>query len=929
MNSSFFPAWSWILIILGIGIPLFLIYRRLGPRTGPDPQGLAERAVELDALRNEKFAIERRLATEEQKASLIPALEGEIKACRDLIEAVGREKTGIEKDLASRTTSVEALQETQRALQGSLGKAETDRKELQARIEALMGEKGDLASNLAEAREALGKTSDTLSETRGRLAAEQSRSAEAQTQIGHLQRAKAEVDEVLATRTEKVASLQDAEASLRKGLEKADQERGELQTRIEGLLGEKGDLASNLAELRESLGKTTETLADTKARLADEVAKVAAAQDRIGQIQQEKALVDEALATRTEKVASLQDSEANLRTGLEKAGSERDELQGRIESLLGEKGNLASNLAELRESLGKTTETLTDTKARLADDEAKVAAAQDRIGQIQQEKSLVDEALATRTEKVASLQDSETSLRKSLEKAEGERAELQARIESLLREKGDLASNLAELRESLGKTTENMDELKERLASEVAKAAAAQDQIRQVLREKTTVDEALAARTEKVASLQDSEASLRRGLDKMEGERNAVQAKLDAALEGKAAVEAGQARLTETLEQERRQSEEKLKLLSEAREQMANEFKVLAEEVMFRHGETFSKQNKEQIDAVLTPLRDKMTEFQQGLQVAHDESLKDRTVLAEQIRNLTETSAVMSNETQNLTRALKGEAQVQGAWGEMILGTILEKSGLREGEEYVAQESHTAEDGTRVRPDVIVNLPAGEKIIIDSKVSLKAFEDYVNAGTEADRSSSLQRHLTSMKTHIRALGSKEYHLAAGSRLDYVLMFVPIEGALAAAIQADADLTSLAAECNVAIATPTTLMIALRTVANVWKVERRNKNAEAIADRAGLLYDKFCGFVEDLANIKKHLGKTTDAYDAAMSKLTLGRGNLLAQVGMLRDLGARASKTLRNAQPRDQENEVEAVESAESVGPGVAVEAVAEKVGAEQ
>ena len=831
MNSSFFPAWSWILIILGIGIPLFLIYRRLGPRTGPDPQGLAERAVELDALRNEKFAIERRLATEEQKASLIPALEGEIKACRDLIEAVGREKTGIEKDLASRTTSVEALQETQRALQGSLGKAETDRKELQARIEALMGEKGDLASNLAEAREALGKTSDTLSETRGRLAAEQSRSAEAQTQIGHLQRAKAEVDEVLATRTEKVASLQDAEASLRKGLEKADQERGELQTRIEGLLGEKGDLASNLAELRESLGKTTETLADTKARLADEVAKVAAAQDRIGQIQQEKALVDEALATRTEKVASLQDSEANLRTGLEKAGSERDELQGRIESLLGEKGNLASNLAELRESLGKTTETLTDTKARLADDEAKVAAAQDRIGQIQQEKSLVDEALATRTEKVASLQD--------------------------------------------------------------------------------------------------SEASLRRGLDKMEGERNAVQAKLDAALEGKAAVEAGQARLTETLEQERRQSEEKLKLLSEAREQMANEFKVLAEEVMFRHGETFSKQNKEQIDAVLTPLRDKMTEFQQGLQVAHDESLKDRTVLAEQIRNLTETSAVMSNETQNLTRALKGEAQVQGAWGEMILGTILEKSGLREGEEYVAQESHTAEDGTRVRPDVIVNLPAGEKIIIDSKVSLKAFEDYVNAGTEADRSSSLQRHLTSMKTHIRALGSKEYHLAAGSRLDYVLMFVPIEGALAAAIQADADLTSLAAECNVAIATPTTLMIALRTVANVWKVERRNKNAEAIADRAGLLYDKFCGFVEDLANIKKHLGKTTDAYDAAMSKLTLGRGNLLAQVGMLRDLGARASKTLRNAQPRDQENEVEAVESAESVGPGVAVEAVAEKVGAEQ
>jgi len=831
MNSSFFPAWSWILFALAIAIPLVLIFRRLGPRVGPDPQGLAERAAEIDALRNEKFAVELRLAAEEQKASQIPDLEAEIKACRDQMETVGREKTGIEKDLASRTTSVEALQETHRTLQGALGKAETDRKELQTRIEALLGEKGDLASNLAEAREALGKTADTLSETRGRLMEEQGKAAEAQAQLGQLQRAKAEVDEALATRTEKVASLQDAEARQRVSLEKAELERGELQDRIEGLLGEKGDLASSLAEVKESLGKTTETLADTKVRLAGEVAKVAAAQERIGQIQQEKALVDEALAARTTSVEALQEAQRTLQGALGKAETDRKELQARIEGLMGEKGDLASNLAEVRESLGKTADTLAETRGRLVEEQGKAAEAQTLVGQLQRAKAEVDETLATRTEKVASLQE--------------------------------------------------------------------------------------------------SEAGLRRGLDKMEGERNAVQARLDAALEGKAAIEADQARLAETLEQERHQSEEKLKLLSEAREQMANEFKVLAEEVMSRHGETFSKQNKEQIDAVLTPLRDKMTEFQQGLQVAHDESLKDRTVLAEQIRNLTESSAVMSNETQNLTRALKGEAQVQGAWGEMILSTILEKSGLREGEEYVAQESHTAEDGTRVRPDVIVNLPAGEKIIIDSKVSLKSFEDYVNAGTEADRASALQRHLASMKTHIKTLGSKEYHLAAGSRLDYVLMFVPIEGALAAAIQADADLTSLAAECNVAIATPTTLMIALRTVANVWKVERRNKNAEAIADRAGLLYDKFCGFVEDLTNIKKHLGKTTDAYDAAMSKLAVGRGNLLAQVGMLRDLGARASKTLRNSQSKDLENELEVVEPAEPVGPEEAVEIVAEEVRAEQ
>lgn len=355
-----------------------------------------------------------------------------------------------------------------------------------------------------------------------------------------------------------------------------------------------------------------------------------------------------------------------------------------------------------------------------------------------------------------------------------------------------------------------------------------------------------------------------------------------------------QARLEETLNQERRQSESKLALLTEAREKMTSEFKVLAEEIMARHGASFSRQNKEQIDGMLAPLRDRMSEFQQGLRIAHSESMRDRTVLAEQIRALTASSAAMSMETQNLTRALKGEAQVQGAWGEMILATILEKSGLREGEEFVAQASHTAEDGTRLRPDVTVNLPGGEKIIIDSKVSLTAFRDFANAGTPGERAGALQRHLTSMRTHIRALGGKEYQSAAGSRLDYVLMFVPIEGALAAAIQADPELTSLAAEANVAIATPTTLMIALRTVANVWKVERRNKNAEAIAARAGLLYDKFCGFAGDLAAIGRHLGQTRAAYDEAMNKLSVGRGNLVTQAEHLRTLGARTSKGLPEA-----------------------------------
>jgi DNA recombination protein RmuC len=386
-------------------------------------------------------------------------------------------------------------------------------------------------------------------------------------------------------------------------------------------------------------------------------------------------------------------------------------------------------------------------------------------------------------------------------------------------------------------------------------------------------------------------AVLLRRLTGQEADLRELRRSLEAVRAEKAGLETRLATTLETLAQERRQGEEKLALVAQARQEMADRFAVLAEDIMARHGERFSAQNREQIEGALGPLRERMAQFQQGLQLAHEESMKDRTTLAEQIRSLTRTSAEMSSETQNLTRALMGEAQVQGAWGEMILATILEKSGLREGEEYVAQEGLTAEDGARVRPDVIVNLPGGEKIVVDSKVSLKAFEDHVNAATPAERKTALQRHLTSMRAHIRTLGSKDYQEAAGSRLDYVLMFVPIEGALAAAFQADPGLTSLAVECNVAIATPTTLMIALRTVANVWKVERRNRNAEQIASRAGLLYDKFCGFVADMGEIQKHLGRTRDAYDEAMKKLSLGRGSLAVQAEQLKALGAKATKTL--------------------------------------
>lgn len=391
---------------------------------------------------------------------------------------------------------------------------------------------------------------------------------------------------------------------------------------------------------------------------------------------------------------------------------------------------------------------------------------------------------------------------------------------------------------------------------------------------------------------------------------NAALAQATAALEAEKACSAElttrEARLKETLDQEKKHADERLALLNDARAQMSKEFKVLAEEVMRNHGDTFSKQNREQITGLLTPLRDKLAEFQQGLQNAHTESAKERATLAEQIRNLTAESSKMNTETHNLTQALKGKTQTQGAWGEMILSTILERSGLREGEEYVTQESHSLEDGARLRPDVVVNLPQGQRMVVDSKVSLTAFEAYVSAENDAARAMHMKSHVNSLRTHIRSLGSKEYHALTGDGLDYVIMFVPIEGALAVALQEEPGLTAFAAENNVAIATPSTLMIALRTVANVWRVERRNRNAETIAKRAGLLYDKFAGFVGDMEGLGDRLRKASESYDAAMGKLSTGRGNLLVQVEQLKEMGAKTSKSLPKPAFEDDDGGMESV-----------------------
>ena len=356
-------------------------------------------------------------------------------------------------------------------------------------------------------------------------------------------------------------------------------------------------------------------------------------------------------------------------------------------------------------------------------------------------------------------------------------------------------------------------------------------------------------------------------------------------------------------EAEQQAANEKIEILTKVRRDMEAQFKELAENALKAQGESFSKANIEKLEATLTPLKEHVGHFEKELRQVHEETVKDRERLKTEILQLSRRSEAISQEAISLTKALKGDTQIQGAWGEMVLESILERSGLREGEEYETQAHRTGASGERLRPDVIIRIPGGKSLVIDSKVSLLAYNEAVNAETDVDALASRKRHLTSIKNHINALSAKGYQTAENSTVDYVILFVPIEGALSEALREDPALTEYALEKNITIATPTTLMMALKTIANVWAVDRRNQNAELIADRAGKLYDKVYGFVQSMERVGERLDQAQDSYSQAFSQLSKGRGNLISQVDSLKNLGAKASKTIQTEFENGDDNTV--------------------------
>jgi DNA recombination protein RmuC len=371
------------------------------------------------------------------------------------------------------------------------------------------------------------------------------------------------------------------------------------------------------------------------------------------------------------------------------------------------------------------------------------------------------------------------------------------------------------------------------------------------------------------------------------------------------------------LDNERHQSKEKLDLLVQARGEMHLQFRTLANDVLEEKTRRFTETSRQGLGDILRPLQEKIGQFEKKVEETYSRESKERFSLEKEIKSLQVLNARIGDEALSLTRALKGESKTQGAWGEFILSSILEASGLTEGREYETQRSlkidssdgHDAARSRRSQPDVLVHLPEGRQVIIDAKVSLTAYERYCAAGSPEEQGECLRQHVLSVKNHIRQLGDKRYqNLPQINSLDFVLLFMPIEPAFSLALQNEPELFNMAFAQNIVLVGPSTLLATLRTIHNIWRYEHQSRNAQDIATRAGALYDKFVNFVGDMEDLGRKLDAGQRSYDAAMNKLRHGKGNLISRTERLKQLGARASKQLdiqrvERAQEDDSELEV--------------------------
>ncbi len=373
----------------------------------------------------------------------------------------------------------------------------------------------------------------------------------------------------------------------------------------------------------------------------------------------------------------------------------------------------------------------------------------------------------------------------------------------------------------------------------------------------------------------------------LEKARNALEAKTRELAE----EQAKQAALSARLEESRKAFKEKEEMFRESSSALKQEFELLANRIFERQGQA----HQDKLTSLLTPFREQIHDFRKKVEEVYHTETKDRASLLTEVKNLQQASEKINRETESLVKALKGDSKVQGNWGELVLERVLEESGLREGHEYFSQAARRTEDGDLKRPDVIIRLPDDKDVVIDAKVSLTAYEQALSAETDAQREIHLKQHLGSLRSHVKRLAEQDYaYLDDVRSLDFVLMFVPIESAFTLAMQEDQKLFTEAFTKRIVLVSPTTLMMTLRIIHNVWRYEKQNANAQEIASRAGSLYDKLRGLVDDMEKLGAQLGTVQKTYESAVGKIRTGRGNLVRQVEHLRELGAQVKKPLPKA-----------------------------------
>jgi DNA recombination protein RmuC len=486
---------------------------------------------------------------------------------------------------------------------------------------------------------------------------------------------------------------------------------------------------------------------------------------------------------------------------------------------------------------------------------------------------------------------SETGRRSAAEEI-GKRVPLLESNLDVARDRGDrLASAEAELRERIARIEAD-------LAAANGRAVERDATIRQLSGERE------AARSES-SGWQEEVTTLREQLGRLESALSAANARTqrlesdgipirDERDQYRSELEMSRRALAEkTIELQAAQTHaaEKISFLQTAREQLADSFKAVAGELLQKNSKDFSNLNQENLATLLNPLKERIAEFGQTVTGVYDKESRERLSLQQEIRMLSELHTRMSQETENLTRALKGSGKTQGTWGELVLETLLAGSGLRQGQEYVVQQSLLDEEGHRLQPDVVVNLPDQKYLVVDSKVSLTAYERFCRA-EEGDRAACLREHLESMRRHVRGLASKNYQTLYGIRSpDFVLMFVAVESAYMLGMQEDPELYQVALKQNVLVVCPSTLIATLRLVDSVWRYEHQNRNAQEIARVVGQLYDKFVGFVGDMQAVGQKLTGASEAHEEAYKKLMTGRGNLVKTAERVKKLGVKPTKSL--------------------------------------